>query len=98
VELRQSRKTAAGIKLPDIVEDMQAQRKAGILEPIPPPSAASAGGRFTYDLPNREYLNLVLDGTLANLASAIAKHWDLAQVIRKERLQRATDHPLPTTK
>ncbi len=50
------------------------------------------------NLSNREYVNLVLDGNLANLPSSIAKHWDLAQAIRKERLQSTTDHPMPTTK
>ena len=50
------------------------------------------------NLANREYLNLVLDGSLRNLPSAIAKHWGLAQAIRKERLQPTTDHPIPTTK
>ncbi len=53
---------------------------------------------FMKDLSNREYVNLVLDGSLANLPSSIAKHWDLAQAIRKERLQPTTDHPMPTTK
>ena len=53
---------------------------------------------LVWNLSNREYLNLVLDGSLANLPSVIAKHWDVAQAIRKERIQRTTDHPMPTTK
>ena len=50
------------------------------------------------NLANREYLNLVLDGSLAHLPSAIAKHWNLAQAVRKDRVQPTTDHPMPTTK
>ena len=53
---------------------------------------------LVWNLTNPEYLNLVLDGKLANLPSAIATHWDLARAIRKERLQVTTDHPMPTTK
>lgn len=46
----------------------------------------------------REYLQLVLEGSLANLPAAMAQHWQLAQAIRRERLQPTTDHPMPTTK
>mgnify|MGYP001819405294 CR=1 FL=1 len=53
---------------------------------------------LVWNLASREYLNLVLDGNLTNLPSAIAKHWDLVQAIRKERLRPTTDHPMPTTK
>ena len=44
------------------------------------------------------YVKLVLDGSLDNLPSAMAKHWELAQAIRKQRLAPATDHPIPITK
>jgi hypothetical protein len=46
----------------------------------------------------REYLNLVLDGSLENLPGAMARHWQLAQAIRRERLRPTTEHPMPTTK
>ena len=50
------------------------------------------------NLADPEYLNLVLGGSLANLPSAIAKHWPLAHPIRQHRLAPTPDHPLPTTK
>ena len=45
-----------------------------------------------------QYLDLVCDGSLANLPAVIAKYWGLAQAIRAERLQSKTDHPMPTSK
>ena len=50
------------------------------------------------NLEDSEYVNLVLDGSIANLPSEMAKHWHLAQEIRKQRQAPTTDHPLPTTK
>lgn len=50
------------------------------------------------NLADREYVNLVLDGSLANLPREIAKHNDAAQVIRKQRLAATTEHPIPVTK
>lgn len=51
-----------------------------------------------WNLSDAEYVNLVLDGSLANLPAAVAKHWKSASAIRKERLTPTTDHPMPTTK
>lgn len=50
------------------------------------------------NLSDPEYVDLVCDGSLANLPAVIAKYWDLAQAIRAERLQSKTDHPMPTSK
>lgn len=50
------------------------------------------------NLSDPAYVELVCAGSLANLPAAIAKHWDLAQAIRAERLKRKTDHPMPTSK
>lgn len=51
-----------------------------------------------WNLSNREYVELVLDGSLSNLASEMGKHWDQAQAIRKAHLHRTTDHPMPIKK
>jgi hypothetical protein len=50
------------------------------------------------NLAQPDYLQLVLDGDLANLPKAIAQHWPLAQAIRRTRLQSTTNRPMPTTK
>jgi hypothetical protein len=50
------------------------------------------------NLADPQYLNLVLDGNLANLPSKMAEHWQIAQSIRKQRLGPTTDHPIPITK
>jgi hypothetical protein len=53
---------------------------------------------LVYNLSDAEYVNLILDGSLANLRSQMAIHWDMARAIRKERLAPTTDRPIPTTK
>jgi hypothetical protein len=50
------------------------------------------------NLTDPHYVDLVLEGNLTNLPSAIAKHWQLAQSIRKQRLTPSTQHPMPTSK
>jgi hypothetical protein len=50
------------------------------------------------NLADPEYVNLVLEGSLANLPSEMAKHQQAAQAIRKQRLAPTTDHPIPITK
>jgi hypothetical protein len=74
------------------------RRKVGVKKLTRQIQAMRPEAFLVWNLSNREYVNLVLDGSLANLPSSIAKHWDLAQAIRKERLQSTTDHPMPTTK
>ena len=74
------------------------RRKVGVKKLTRQIQAMRPEAFLVWNLSNREYVNLVLDGSLANLPSSIAKHWDLAQAIRKERLQPTTDHPMPTTK
>ena len=74
------------------------RRKVGVKKLTRQIQAMRPQAFLVWNLSNREYVNLVLDGSLANLPSSIAKHWDLAQAIRKERLQPTTDHPMPTTK
>ena len=53
---------------------------------------------LVWNLSDADYVSLVLGGSLANLRSVIAKHWDSARAIRKKRLAPTTDHPMPTTK
>ena len=74
------------------------RRKVGVKKLTRQIQAMRPEAFLVWNLASREYLNLVLDGNLTNLPSAIAKHWDLAQAIRKERLRPTTDHPMPTTK
>ena len=74
------------------------RRKVGVKKLTRQIQAMRPEAFLVWNLTNPEYLNLVLDGKLANLPSAIATHWDLARAIRKERLQVTTDHPMPTTK
>lgn len=50
------------------------------------------------NLADPEYVNLVLGGDLANLPAEMAKHWQSAQAIRKQRMAPTTDHPIPITK
>jgi hypothetical protein len=60
--------------------------------------ALRAEALLVWNLDDPDYVNLVLNGSQANLSSAIAKNWHLAQTIRQQRLAPATNHPLPTTK
>jgi len=53
---------------------------------------------LVWNLANEEYLNLVVDGSLSNLSSAIANPWATAQAIREERHKPTKEHPMPTTK
>ena len=74
------------------------RRKVGLKKLTRQIQAMRPEAFLVWNLANREYLSLVLGGSLTNLPSAIARHWDLAQAIRKERIRRTTDHPMPTTK
>ena len=53
---------------------------------------------LVWNLADQEYVNLVLAGSLDHLPAIMAKHWPIAQAIRKERRAPATNHPMPTTK
>jgi hypothetical protein len=74
------------------------RRKVGVKKLTRHIQALRAEAFLVDNLANREYVELVLDGHLANLPAAITKHWPLAQAARKERTQHNTDHPMPTTK
>ncbi len=50
------------------------------------------------NLADAKYVDLVLGGSLANLAAAFSEHWPLAWAVRHDRHQSKTGHPLPTTK
>lgn len=50
------------------------------------------------NLTDAEYLAVVLEGSIDNLPTAMAKHWSLSQAIRQHRLASTTGHPMPTTK
>ena len=50
------------------------------------------------NLQDEQYLKLVCDGSLDNLPNYFAKHCDLAKVIRSERQEHQTEHPMPTGK
>lgn len=74
------------------------RRKAGTKKLTRQVQAMRAEALLVCNLADPEYVKLVLNGNLANLPSAIAEHWPLAQAIRQHRLVPTTDHPLPTTK
>lgn len=74
------------------------RRKVGAKKLTRQVQAMRAESLLVCNLADPEYVNLVLGGSLANLPSAMAKHWHLAQAIRTQRLAPTTDHPLPTTK
>lgn len=50
------------------------------------------------NLKDEQYLKLVCGGSLDNLPDCLAKHWELAKVIRTERQKHQTEHPMPTSK
>jgi len=74
------------------------RRKVGAKKLTRQVQAMRAEALLVCNLADPEYVRLVLGGSLANLPSAMAKHWQLAQAIRKQRLAPTTDHPLPATK
>lgn len=74
------------------------RRKVGAKKLTRQMQAMRAEALLVWNLDDREYVNLVLAGSLDNLPTIIAKHWRLAQAIRKNRLAPTTDHPIPTTK
>ena len=74
------------------------RRKVGTKKLTRQVQAMRAETLLVFNLADREYVNLVFGGSLENLSSVIAKHWHLAQAIRKQRLKPTTDHPMPTTK
>ncbi len=74
------------------------RRKVGVKKLTRQIQAMRPEACLVWNLANSEYVDLVLDGSLTNLPSLIAKHWGLAQAIRKERLHPIIDHPMPTTK
>ena len=74
------------------------RRKVGVKKLTRQIQAMRPAALLVCNLADPEYLNLVLGGSLANLPSAIAKHWPLAHPIRQHRQAPTSDHPLPTTK
>jgi hypothetical protein len=74
------------------------RRKVGTKKLVRQLQAMRAERLLVYNLSDPDYVNLVFDGTLANLRSQMAIHWDVARAIRKERLAPTTDRPIPTTK
>lgn len=74
------------------------RRKVGAKKLTRQVQAMRAETLLVCNLADREYVNLVFGGSLRNLTPMIAKHWHLAQAIRKQRLMPTTDHPMPTTK
>ena len=74
------------------------RRKIGVNKLTRYVQAMRAEELLVANLSDPEYVDLVCDGSLANLPAVIAKYWDLAKAIRAERLQSKTDHPIPTSK
>lgn len=74
------------------------RRKMGVNKLTRYVQAMRAEELLVANLSDPDYVDLVCDGSLANLPAVIAKYWDSAQAIRAERLQSKTDHPLPTSK
>ena len=74
------------------------RRKIGVNKLTRYVQAMRAEELLVANLSDPDYVDLVCDGSLANLPTVIAKYWDSAQAIRAERLQSKTDHPMPTSK
>jgi hypothetical protein len=74
------------------------RRKVGVKKLTRQVQAMRPEAFLVANLADQEYVNLVLGGSLANLPAEMAKQWDSAQAIRKQRLAPTTDHPIPITK
>ena len=74
------------------------RRKVGSKKLTRQIQAMRAEALLVWNLTDQKYVELVLDGNLANLPAAIAAHWPAAQVIRQQRQTPPTEYPIPTTK
>jgi len=50
------------------------------------------------NLRDADYVQLVLNGSLSNLAWELSQHWELSQSLRKQRLSGRTEAPIAITK
>jgi hypothetical protein len=74
------------------------RRKVGVKKLTRQIQALRPEAFLVWNLESKEYLNIVLHGSLENLPSAMANHWDLACEIRSARRRSKSNHPMPTTK
>jgi hypothetical protein len=74
------------------------RRKVGAKKLTRQVQAMRSDALLAWNLKSPQYVQLVVNGSLASLSSAIAQHWQLAQEIRKKRLAPTNDHPMPTAK
>jgi hypothetical protein len=74
------------------------RRKVGAKKLTRQVQAMRAEVLLVWNLADPQYVNLVLGGSLANLSSRIATHWQLALAIRQQRQMPTAQHPMPTTK
>jgi len=74
------------------------RRKIGVKKLTRQVQAMRAEEFLVRNLENPEYVKIVLNGDISNLASAMATHWAQAEVIRSSRKRYTTEHPLPLTK
>lgn len=76
----------------------EVRRKVGLKKLTRQVQAMRAEALLVPNLWDAEYVRIVLDGSLSNLATELSQHWELSQSIRKERLARRPEAPIPITK
>ncbi len=74
------------------------RRKVGVKKLTRYIHTMSAEELLVANLSDPQYLEIVCDGNLANLASRFATHWSQVQSLRARRTQDRIDHPMPTSK
>ena len=74
------------------------RRKVGLKKLTRQVQAMRAEALLVANLEDAEYVRIVLNGNLSNLATELSRHWELSQSIRKERLSRRPEAPIPITK
>lgn len=74
------------------------RRKVGLKKLTRQVQAMRAEALLVPNLWDAEYVEIVLDGSLSNLATELGQHWEQSQRIRKERLSQRPEAPIPITK
>lgn len=74
------------------------RRKVGLKKLTRQVQAMRAEALLVPNLWDAEYVEIVLNGSLSNLATELSQHWEPSQRIRKERLSQRPEAPIPITK
>lgn len=74
------------------------RRKVGLKKLSRQVQAMRAEALLVSNLWDAEYVEIVLNGSLSNLATELSQHWEQSQRIRKERLWQRPAAPMPITK